>query len=125
MLIGDILHSCANDRVAEAAVTSIGGDFAERVGELARRCDLPVGILVGKLVRQFSAHASERDWRFVLTAMDGEDLPVLCGLRAVVDAAIRRPSVSLQLSTLASEASETGPVWIVGPDMRVGGIGVA
>lgn len=119
MLIADILHSCSNERVAEAAVRSIGGDFADRVSALARRCDVPVGLLVGKLVRRFATDARERDWRGVMVAIAGDDVPVLAGLRAILEAMMRIPSVNVQLATLASEASPDRPVWTVSPDMVV------
>ena len=119
MLIADILHSCSNERVAEAAVDSIGGDFAHRVRLLAARCDMPVGLLVGRLVRRFAADAHERDWRQVTLAIFGDDQPVLAGLRAVVEAMMRIPAVTRHLATLASEASQDGPVWTVSPDMEI------
>lgn len=119
MLVSDILHSCGNERVAEAAVASIGGEFADRLGGLARRCDLPVGVLAGKLVRRFARAAAERDWRFVISAMDGTDQPILAGLKAMIDSMMRDPLTVVYLATLASEAAEDGPVWRVAPDMRV------
>ena len=125
MLVSDILHSCGNERVAEAAVSSIGGEFAERVRALASRCEITVGDLVGRLVRRFAADAAERDWRFVMAAMNGKDLPVLCGLRAIVDTMMRNPTTAVYLATLASEAGEDGPVWTVTPDMCVGVLGSA
>ena len=118
MLVSDILHSCGNERVAEAAVISIGGDFAERLRSLAARCDVSVGDLVGRLVRRFATGATERDWRFVGSAMDGQDLPLLCGLRAIIATTMRNPSTAVYLATLASEAGD-GPVWNVAPDMTV------
>ena len=125
MLISDILHSCGNERVAEAAVVSIGGEFAGRLHMLAGRCDLSVGDLVGRLVRRFATGATERDWRFVTSAMDGEDLPILCGLRAIIDSVMRNPSTAVYLATLASEAGDSGPVWTVSPDMAVEVLGAA
>lgn len=122
MLVGNILHSCGNERVAEAAVVSIGGEFAERLRSLAARCELSVGDLVGRLVRRFAHEAAERDWRFVIAAMEGKDLPVLCGLRAIIDCTMRKPSTAVYLATLASEAGEGVPVWTVSPDMRVEGL---
>lgn len=119
MLIADILHSCSNERVAEAAVDSIGGDFANRVRLLSARCDMPVGLLVGRLVRRFAVDARERDWRRVTLAISGDDQPVLAGLCAVVEAMMRIPAVTLQLATLASEASPDGPVWTVSPEMEI------
>ncbi len=125
MLVSDILHSCGNERVAEAAVSSIGGEFAERLRALASRCDISVGDLVGRLVRRFAAEAAERDWRFVTAAMDGKDLPVLCGLRAIIDSMMRNPLTAVYLATLASEASGDRPAWTVTPDMCVGVLGSA
>ena len=125
MLIGDILHSCVNESVAEAAVLSIGGDFSERLRTLACRCDLTVGALVGRIVRRFALGATERDWRFVTSAMDGEDLPLLCGLKALIDTMMRNPDMARYLATLASETGPGGPVWTVLPDMRLEGLGVA
>ncbi len=89
MLIADILHSCSNERVAEAAVASIGGEFADQVRALARRDGLAVGAFVGKLVSRFALDAHERDWRLVVVAIGSDELPVLAGLRAVLEAMIR------------------------------------
>ncbi len=120
MLIGNILHSCSNERVAEAAVASIGGDFSAHVHGLARRCDLPVGTLTGHLVRRFAEHAAERDWRHVSAAIEGDDLPVLRGLQAIVDSVLRNPGTPVYLANLASEAGDGPPVWTIRPDMRIG-----
>ena len=119
MLIADILNSCGNESVAEAAVVSIGGEFAQRLGALAKRCDLSVGTLAGKLVRRFAIDAAERDWRQVLAAMDGSDMPLLSGLRAIITAAMLKPATAVYLATLASEAGDAEPVWTVGPNMAV------
>ncbi len=125
MLIGNILHACSNDRVAEAAVASIGGEFSARVHGLARRCDLPVGTLTGHLVRRFAVHAAERDWRHVSAVIEGDDLPVLRGLQAIVDSVLRSPGTSIYLANLASEAGDLLPVWTVSPDMRIGAVETA
>ena len=125
MRVGDILHSCANESVAEAAVLSIGGEFAERLSALAGRCDLTVGELARRIVQRFAISAAERDWRFVTAAMDGEDLPLLCGLRAIVDAMMRSPDMARDLAARVSEVSEDGPVWTVRPDMQIAALRVA
>lgn len=125
MLVSDILHSCGNERVAEAAVISIGGEFADRLRALASRCEITVGDLVGRLVRRFAIEAAEPDWRFVTAAMDGKDLPVLCGLKAIVDTMMRNPSTLLHLATLASKAGEDGPLWTVTPGPCVEVLGSA
>ena len=126
MLVSDILHSCGNERVAEAAVNSIGGEFADRLRALASRCEhhgrRPRGPARSPLCRRRRPNATGASSP---AAMDGKDLPVLCGLRAIVDAMMRNPMTAVYLATLASEAGEDGPVWTVTPDMGVGVLGSA
>lgn len=90
MLIADILHSCSNERIADAAVASIGGDFALRVRRAAASGEVSVGALTGSLVRRFVLEANERDWRLVTKAIGGSDVPVLCGLRVIVEQMLPR-----------------------------------
>jgi hypothetical protein len=84
MLVSDILRSCSHDHVARAAVVSIGGDFARRVNSFAAERGESVGDYTARHVRRFSQRASERDWRYVLATMEGEDLALLAGFQAVV-----------------------------------------
>ncbi len=85
MLVSDLLHSCANDRVAAAAVSSIGGEFAVRVQRMAREDNLSVGAYTSQVVRAFALGATERDWRALVFATRGHDHPVLAGLQAILD----------------------------------------
>ncbi len=85
MLVSDLLHSCANEGVAEAAVASIGGALAARLRAEAGERGMSVGALVSSLVRAFAREASERDWRHLATAVRGQDLPVLSGLDVIVN----------------------------------------
>lgn len=84
MLVSDLLHSCANDRVAEAAVSSIGGAFASRVQAGAADDGVTVGSFTSRIVREFAVLASERDWRDLVMAVRGQDHPVLAGLQVIV-----------------------------------------
>lgn len=84
MLVSDILKSCSHDHIARAAVASIGGDFARRVISRAEERGQSVGDYTSRHVRRFSQRASERDWRYVLATMEGEDLALLAGFQAVV-----------------------------------------
>ena len=84
MLVADLLHSCANDSVAEAAVASIGGDFTTEIRAEATRRGMSVGHLASSVVRNFARVASERDWRDLNEATRGEDTPVLAGLRVIL-----------------------------------------
>lgn len=85
MLVSDLLHSCTNDRVAAAAVSSIGGSFASHVQARADDHGVTTGIYAARLVREFAIGATERDWRDLVLAVRGTDHPVLAGLQLIVD----------------------------------------
>ena len=68
MVIADMIHSCSNANVAEAAVCCIGGEFAERVHAAARKN----GVNAGRLNRKIA----------------GADQPVLRGLVHVLEPAL-------------------------------------
>ena len=58
MLIADMIHSCSNAHVAEAAVSCIGGSFAERVCVMAGRSRMNAGRFVSIVVRDFARRAN-------------------------------------------------------------------
>ena len=84
MLVSDILKSCRHRAVAEAAIASIGGDFAADVRWRADASGQSIGDFTASQVTRFSERASERDWRYLLSTMHGEDLALLAGLQAVM-----------------------------------------
>lgn len=84
MLVSDILHSCTHRHVAEAAIASIGGEFAENVRRRALGRGMTIGDFTADRVRCFSGRASERDWRTMQAGMTGEDLALLSGLRVIM-----------------------------------------
>ena len=84
MLVSDLLHSCANDRVAEAAISSIGGPFASRLQREAESHGVSLGGLASGRVRTFARQASERDWRDLARAVRNQDFPVLTGLQVIL-----------------------------------------
>ncbi len=102
MLVSDVLHSCAYGYVAEAAVASIGGEFAESVRRSADGSGQSIGDFTADRVRQFSIRASERDWRQVAAQMRGEDLALLSGLRVVMTRMMTEPQ---DLSAIVAKTS--------------------
>jgi hypothetical protein len=84
MLVSDLLHSCANECVAEAAVASIGVRFAAELQAEAEDNGVSVGYLAATCIRRFAREAGERDWRDLLDAVRGQDFPVLSGLQMIV-----------------------------------------
>ena len=90
MLIADLIHSCSNDRVAQAALACIGGCFAERVRLIARKKGVSVGRFVVVVVRDFARRADETAHEALRAKMIGDDQPLLKGLREVLESALER-----------------------------------
>lgn len=90
MLIREIMTSCSNDSVAQAALASIGGPFAARIEARADGHGLSAGQLAAEAVRQFSAGALAKDIEGLRSAISGHDQPVLAGLRHILEAALQR-----------------------------------
>ena len=95
MIVADILHSLSDKAVAEAAVMSIGGDFAATMKSQAARGGMTVGGLTVSLVSGFAVAASERDWRVLMSKMAGQDHPVLAGLRVIAEHMLHRQGVDV------------------------------
>ena len=88
MLTRDIIVSCSNAKVAQAALASIGGPFACRVEAHADGLGMEAGELAADTVRRFAIGAKARDWDALVQAMTGHDQPVLAGLRHILDAGL-------------------------------------
>lgn len=95
MIVADILHSLSDKAVAEAAVVSIGGDFAATMKSQAIRRGTTLGGLTVSLVSGFAIAASERDWRLLTSKMAGQDHPVLVGLRVIVEQMLHRQGIDM------------------------------
>ncbi len=93
MLLADLLHSCRNERVAAAAIASIGGEFEALLRSEADNRGVSAGALAAGLVGSFAQDAGERDWRDLAHAVRRQDFPVLAGLQVVVARRLRdRPA---------------------------------
>lgn len=84
--IEEILHTCSNEKVAQAAVASLGFAFASRVRGEAEGHGVTTGVLVAGIVRDFGKTADADDRRAVVRAMEKTDQPILVGLRFILDA---------------------------------------
>lgn len=85
MLRCEIIRTCSNERVAEAAVLSVGSPFKDRVTLLAAASGSPVGVYVAHLVRRFQDEANDSDLAALTRATAGSDMPILDGLRWIVE----------------------------------------
>jgi hypothetical protein len=86
MLVRDIVNSCSNPHVAEAAVGSIGGSFARRVREAASGRGVRAGAWTAEAVLRFRSRARSDDLERLQRAVAGDDQPILSGLRMIVEA---------------------------------------
>ncbi len=85
MMVREIVSTCSNPHVARAAVVSIGGDFARRFELDAANRKMASGALASRLVRHFVRRADERDWEGARAATRNTDMPVLSGLRFILE----------------------------------------
>ncbi|MGJ0509901.1 MAG: hypothetical protein ACR652_22800 [Methylocystis sp.] len=88
MLVADLIHSCSNETVAQAALSCIGGRFAERVRVAAHEKGMSVGRFVSVIVRDFARRADEGVREALRERINGDDQPLLMGLRAVLEPAL-------------------------------------
>lgn len=93
MLIADLIHSCSNDHVAQAALACIGGRFADRVRAAAQEKGVGVGRYIAMVVRDFARRADDAARAELWAKMEGADQPLLKGLRAVLEPALDRESI--------------------------------
>jgi hypothetical protein len=84
MRLREVIHTCSNDKVAEAALISLGGAFAEIVAVAAARRGVPRGRLVAELARDFERYAGTCVWARAEQAMRGADQPILVGLSVIL-----------------------------------------
>lgn len=85
MTYREIVRTCSHSEVAQAAVDSLGGPIAVRIHVEATRLKVSRGALVAELVRSFAASADETDFQEVSAAARKSDVPVLSGLRYILE----------------------------------------
>ena len=103
MVIADMIHSCSNADVAEAAVCCIGGEFAERVRAAARKNRVNAGRFVSIVMRDFARRASRETLAGLNREIAGADQPLLRGLVHVLE-----PALEEEASFFDDEASAFG-----------------
>ncbi|HEY1942458.1 MAG TPA: hypothetical protein VGH40_10070 [Roseiarcus sp.] len=94
MMTREIVHTCSNAHVARAALMSIGGDFARDIEAVARRRNVPEGVLVANIVKDFSRRAPKEQWEALRRASQRADQPILSGLRFIVQSSLRQDAAA-------------------------------
>ncbi|MFO1101537.1 MAG: hypothetical protein U1E20_01375 [Methylocystis sp.] len=102
MVIADLINSCSNDKVAQAALSCIGGHVAERVRVAAGDKGLSVGKYVVLAVREFASRSDKAAQEALRVRVVRDDQPLLRGLREVLEAALERDPFFLDSETMAA-----------------------
>jgi hypothetical protein len=85
VLVDEIIHTCSNEKIAHAAVASIGFVFALRVKSSADLHGLSVGAFAAKVVHEFGSVADECERKVVRRAMELSQQPILGGLQTILE----------------------------------------
>jgi len=96
MLVSDLIHSCSNEMVAQAALMSIGGRFSERVRIAAQEKGVSVGRYVAAVVSDFARRADEEVREALRERIHGDDQPLLTGLRALIEPVLDVSAVAFE-----------------------------
>jgi hypothetical protein len=108
MLVSDLIHSCSNEMVAQAALMSIGGRFAERVRIAAQEKGVSVGRFVAAVVRDFAHRADDAVREALRERITGDDQPLLMGLRAVIEPVLEDGAHFLDEDFVMAQAMPVG-----------------
>jgi hypothetical protein len=88
MRTSELFRTCANEHVAAAALACIGGKLQRRVAAAARNAGVPAGALVARLAADYDRKASPLRRKMLETGMVRSEMPILTGLRHVVETAL-------------------------------------
>ena len=84
-----LIHTCSNEHVARAALSSIGGELAVRVTLEAKSCGKSVGAYVAQALRDFERRADLIVWASAERSARDADQPLLAALYFVLDHTLR------------------------------------
>ncbi|HEY1736483.1 MAG TPA: hypothetical protein VGG12_07555 [Methylovirgula sp.] len=86
MSIDEIVHTCSHEKVAQAALESLGFAFAMHVRNAAEGHGVSAGAFVARVVHEFGNGADTCERRALEKTMERADQPILVGLRAILHA---------------------------------------
>jgi hypothetical protein len=84
----ELFRTCGNEHVAAAALACIGGKLQRRVAEAAKNGGLSSGAMVARLVAEYDRKAGPARRKILETGMVQNEMPILAGLRHVVETAL-------------------------------------
>lgn len=88
MRTSELFRTCANEHVAAAALACIGGKLQRRVAAAAGSAGVSAGAFVARLAADYDRKASPLRRKMLETNMVRSEMPILTGLRHVVETAL-------------------------------------
>lgn len=108
-LIAEIIHTCSHEKVAQAAVASMGADFAGKVGATAGAYGLSIGAFTARTVREFEKSVGEEEKQALRAIMDRTDQPILTGLQHILLPVIETDDLAADAQDRAHSATPRRP----------------
>jgi hypothetical protein len=88
IVLTELIRSCSHEKVAEAAVASIGPGFRRLIADAAEARRLSIGAYTSACVHHFALEAEDNDWQDLSIQVEGSDMPILTGLRHILEASL-------------------------------------
>lgn len=92
--ITEILRNCSHEKVAQAAVASLGYSFARKVEAAACAKGMSIGRFTAETVDNFDRFSDHRRKDALGEAMKGADQPILIGLQHILTPVVEQTGVS-------------------------------
>jgi hypothetical protein len=108
-LIAEIIHTCSHEKVAQAAVASLGSDFAGKVGVTAGAFGLSIGAFTVRTVREFERSVGEQEKQALRAIMDRADQPILTGLQHILQPVVEIDGTAPELQVLMRSSNTRRP----------------
>jgi len=86
---GELFRTCANEHVAAAALLCVGGALVARIDTVALSDGLTRGAQVARFLAEYDRRASPALRKRLVRAMGRAQMPLLTGLRHVLEVALR------------------------------------
>lgn len=87
-LIAEMVRTCSNEKVAQAAVASLGSEFSGRVKATAKASGMSIGNFTARAVAEFDQRTGEDERQVLREIMRGSDQPILAGLQHILQPTI-------------------------------------
>jgi hypothetical protein len=88
IVLTELIRSCSHEKVAEAAVASIGPGFRRLIADASEARRMSVGAYTSHCVKHFAREAEDHEWQELAGQVEGADMPILAGLRHILETSL-------------------------------------